>query len=25
MNTPYKATPEQWESIEIYAEDNVYD
>jgi hypothetical protein len=21
----YKATPEQWESIEMYAEDNVYD
>jgi hypothetical protein len=25
MTKPHRATPEQWESIERYAEDNVYD
>jgi hypothetical protein len=25
MTKPYRLTPEQWESIERYAEDNVYD
>jgi hypothetical protein len=25
MTKPHRATPEQWESIELYAEDNVYD
>jgi hypothetical protein len=25
MTKPYRATPEQWESIERYAEDNAYD
>lgn len=25
MTKPYRLTPEQWESIELYAEDNAYD
>jgi uncharacterized protein with von Willebrand factor type A (vWA) domain len=25
MTKPHRATPEQWESIELYAEDNAYD
>jgi len=25
VSNPYRATPEQWESLELYAEDNVYD
>ena len=25
MTKPHRVTPEQWESIELYADDNVYD
>jgi hypothetical protein len=25
VSTDYRATPEQWDSIELYAEDNAYD